>query len=588
MEDAEKELSADAKDPVEDARVEPPKYTSALAQPAALPPSFARAAAKQTPPAGGQQEWLQVLASASKKGENFQGNSSEEPSKPADTSKPAEISAKSVKAAQNQEEEEAGGKPAAIPQGASGSGRHEGGADASKIAQEFAQKSAHINRAKAKKANISAPAVELAEAGGPVHASSQAEPTSTTSSFISQFFAASDSPSASPKASAGPKGQTVREFLKSNPPLPKVPTPKPAPKAPPADASQTKQESSKSNPRQEMVVHRPVQEPQAAPQQQAVAAAPQQQEVAMVPARVPGPGASTSSFTSSFKAHKQRVAARAQFGDDSSIIPRSLEDHPEIQRKLHQNSQKLQEGASPYDEDYKIVVDPVFEDLPVRPVFGATGAKPMNPCYDQMIPTSEPLYQQQQQQSHQLPYPQADPSYQPSEQPTYQQAPDYNFAPDKPKLVAGGIGGAFTNLLADSYGVSAVMDWKDRAVPPQGGTFSTAELDEIYRMGFEAGKGARELDRGRSSLLDGMQQRYPPGSFMGRAVGTMADWYAYMTSWRVTSAILATLVLMMLFTFEEELLLAYTAARETVGSKSVILKAFKGSASGASMQTTGS
>jgi hypothetical protein len=65
----------------------------------------------------------------------------------------------------------------------------------------------------------------------------------------------------------------------------------------------------------------------------------------------------------------------------------------------------------------------------------------------------------------------------------HKQAPDYNFAPDKPKLVAGGIGGAFTNLLANSYGVSAVMDWKDRAVPPQGGTFSTAELDEIYRMG---------------------------------------------------------------------------------------------------------
>lgn len=67
------------------------------------------------------------------------------------------------------------------------------------------------------------------------------------------------------------------------------------------------------------------------------------------------------------------------------------------------------------------MVDPVFEDLPVRPVFSATGAKPMNPYYDQMIPTSEPLYQQQQQQYHQLPYPQADPSYQPSEQPTYQQ-----------------------------------------------------------------------------------------------------------------------------------------------------------------------
>ena len=29
---------------------------------------------------------------------------------------------------------------------------------------------------------------------------------------------------------------------------------------------------------------------------------------------------------------------------------------------------------------------------------------------------------------------------------------------------------------------------------------------------------------------------------------------------------------MMLFTFEEELLLAYTAARETVGSKSVVSK----------------
>lgn len=80
----------------------------------------------------------------------------------------------------------------------------------------------------------------------------------------------------------------------------------------------------------------------------------------MVPARVPGPGASTSSFTSSFKAHKQRVAARAQFGDDSSIIPRSLEDHPEIQRKLHRNSQKLQEvshmaGTQKLDSRHTVV-----------------------------------------------------------------------------------------------------------------------------------------------------------------------------------------------------------------------------------------
>jgi hypothetical protein len=44
----------------------------------------------------------------------------------------------------------------------------------------------------------------------------------------------------------------------------------------------------------------------------------------------------------------------------------------------------------------------------------------------------------------------------------------------------------------------------------------------------------------------------------------------YVVLW--VQQILATLVLMMLFTFEEELLLAYTAARETVGSKSVVSK----------------
>eukprot|EP00976_Prorocentrum_cordatum_P093485 1189384-Prorocentrum_minimum.AAC.2 len=52
-----------------------------------------------------------------------------------------------------------------------------------------------------------------------------------------------------------------------------------------------------------------------------------------------------------------------------------------------------------------------------------------------------------------------------------------------PRMQSQGIGGAFANFLAGFTPSPSMSEWKERALPPSGNTFSAAELDEIYRMG---------------------------------------------------------------------------------------------------------